>query len=117
MQFMFMSAPTDHIHSWNQQSLCPELDEAVGHASVTQVVTDADADLAPGGVPQGLLFGRQTIFHELHRNALGLLENDITGWPDNKCGVVEIRIRRWIFRAQEHVTFVLATPIADFVRN
>src|SRR5712671_746605 len=101
MQFVLVPAPIDDIHGRDEQRLRPHPDEPVGNARVAEIITDADADLAPGRFPKLLLRCRQTVLEELDRHALALAKNNFSGRPDDKSGVIKVCVRRWILSPYE----------------
>ena len=117
VQFVLGSAPVRDVHGRNDQRLGAELDQAVGHPGVAQVVADADADLPPGRVPQLLFRRRQAVLEELDGHGLDLAEHDVAARPDHEGGVVEVAARRRVFAADDQVTPVLPAPLLDRLRH
>ena len=86
---MLAFAPTDFVRSGNDDGLRAKRCQPVRHAAVTQVVANAEADSAPGRVPQVLLLGRQSVFKKLNRHTLCLPEDDFALRVHDKHRVVK----------------------------
>lgn len=113
VELMFVSAPFNDVHRRNNQSLGAQPDEAIGDPAVAQVVTDADADLAPGRVPKFLFRGREAILEELDRNAFSLAENDAALRANDKGRVAVLVSIDGIFATDDEVALVVTAPVEE----
>ena len=117
MEFVLMHAPGFHIHRRADEELRPLLHQPVGHARVAQIVADANADLAPRRIPDGLLRCGQTIAEELDGHALDLLKHDVAIRAHDKGGVVIVVVREDILASDNEVARVCAAPIFQRIRH
>ena len=97
--------------------LRPCLHQPVGDARIAQVVTDADADFAPGRIPDLLPWGRQTVLEKLDGRTLGLMENNFTVRADDKGGVVIIVGPHRVFAANNQIASMFAAPVLQGIRH
>ena len=116
VEFVLGLTPFDDVHGWEDEELGALFDEVIDDAGVAEIITDAEADFAPGGIPDAL-FGRgEAVVEELNGDGFDLFENDFAVRIDDEGGVVEV-CAGGIFAAGDQVFFVLLAPFEDARRD
>ena len=114
---MLIPTPIFDVHRWGQDRLGALIGEPIDKARITKIITNANSQTPPRGIPHRLLCRWQTVLEELDWLGLGLGKNDFSGRTDYISHVEELLVRERFLAADQQVFLIFAAPIPDAVRD